>query len=180
VRGASRAKVGGLVFLAVLVTTATATAAGGSGRPHPVQVQTHKNSIRATVGSYCVSSTNPDGTGSGMCADSAYPLPTEGKLRVHDGKRIAMRMHDRQIRAVRLSLVELDGRGGKYGFVGHSFSAHSKAGYPSRWVAKLPDQLGRADVLDIQIRYEHRIGDADFWAGLRTPGGRRSLNQRSG
>lgn len=152
---------------AALFIAAPVLAGSTKERPRPIQVQAHGQSVRAAQGSYCVSYTSPHSPhqGTGICADYAYPLGVKGKLAVRAGLRIALRMHDPEIR--RVMLRPLSVHGGDITAAGGRFEARRRPGHPNCWIASLPDDLGQANRLDIFVRYRHGIGDADYWAGLR-------------
>ena len=65
-----------LVALSVVPAVALATSDQGSLAPRPALVSAHGLTVRSTVGSFCVDGRSRRGTSVGMCADSAYPLPT--------------------------------------------------------------------------------------------------------
>ena len=149
---------------------ASASKQGGDGhgqRPRVIHLQTPDQSVRATPGSYCLQQDAPDGaTGSGICADAAYPLPTKGRLDLEPGQRFALRTHDPEVKRIRLSLLRVKGQGAAD--LGRSFRAVQRPGHPSRWIARLPENASvKANTIDIGVAYEHGIGSADNWAGLR-------------
>ena len=128
-------------------------------------MQTNNGVVPATLGSYCVERSEPDGSGTGICADSRYPLKVHGRLDVKPGQRFALRTHDRSIRTIRMGLIKV--HNGNVIGTGPSFGASPRSGHPARWVASLPNDLKGSNRIDIQLIYKHHIGDADYWAGLR-------------
>lgn len=136
-------------------------------RPRPIELQTSAQSVSATRGSYCVSSTDPHSPqeGTGICADAAYPLPVHSRLRLKPGQLLALRTHDLAIGSIRISLERV--HGDDFEDIGEGFSARPRAGHPARWIAKLPDDPRGANRIDIFLRYKHRFGDASFSAGLK-------------
>ena len=142
---------------------ASATVRGGQGkRPRPLVVRAGGESVVATQGSYCVS-----GRHVGACADYAYPLHVRGRLGVSAGERVLLATGDHAIHAARVSLLHAT----KSGFhpLGWSATARRIPGHPTTLWIHLPDDLGRANRLDISAVYAHHRGDSDWWAGVKPP-----------
>jgi hypothetical protein len=125
-------------------------------------VRTAGERVIATQGSYCVS-----GRHVGACADYAYPLHVRGRLDVSAGERVLVATGDRLIHTARVSLLHAT----KSGFHALAWSATARRtpGHPTTLRIHLPDDLGRANRLDISAAYAHHRGDSDWWAGLKTP-----------
>jgi hypothetical protein len=136
-----------------------AGARGGADRPRTLLVDNHALMVKATLGSYCVAD-----AGVGLCADVAYPLRVRGRLPVAPGERLKLRTHDRKIASARVSLLRVSG--GEIESAVWSERARPAPGHRSRWLVRLPDDLAGANRLEIFVRYQDRIGDADYWAGL--------------
>ena len=136
-----------------------AGARGAAERPRTLLVENRGLMVKATVGSYCIADANV-----GLCADAAYPLRVHGRLPVAPGERLKLRTRDRKIATVGVSLLPVSG--GEDERVGWHARARRAPGHRSRWVVRLPDDLGGASTLDVFMRYEGHIGDADYWAGL--------------
>ncbi len=159
------------------VPAAFALAAGAPGgmTPRPALVSAHGLTVRSTVGSFCLDGRSRRGVSAGVCGDAAYPLRLRGRLPVHGGERIALRFrHNPQIRdrvgTVRVTAFGLapDARGAPGKSPTRSVTAVQNRHHRSRWHVRLPRGIHGANVLDIAVRYSHRHGDADFWAGITT------------
>jgi hypothetical protein len=140
-----------------------ADARGGAERPRTLLVENRGLMVKATAGSYCVTDANV-----GLCADSVYPLRVRGRLPVAPGERLKLRTHDRRIATVGVSLLRVSGD--EVENVGWHARARRAPGHQSRWLVRLPGDLGGANRLDVFMRYEGHIGDADYWAGLAPQG----------
>jgi hypothetical protein len=136
-----------------------AGARGGADRPRTLLVDNHALIVKATLGSYCVADASV-----GICADVAYPLQVRGRLPVAPGERLKLRTHDRKVASARVSLLRVSGD--EIESVGRSGRARRAPGHQSRWLVRLPDDLGGANRLEVFVRYRDHIGDADYWAGL--------------
>jgi hypothetical protein len=161
-----------LVALSVVPAAALAASDQGSLAPRPALVSAHGLTVRSTVGSFCVNGRSRRGASVGMCADSAYPLPTRGRLPVSGGDRVALRFrHNPRIQdrigSVVVTPVHASRHSAPDDPLLHPVSAMQNGAHPSHWHVRLPAGLGNANTLDISVRYSHHHGDADFWAGIR-------------
>jgi hypothetical protein len=147
------------IVIAALATGVSPVGADDAGeRPLPLVVAAGGDSVRATLGTYCVSDAD-----SGMCSDSAYPLEVHGRLEVASGKRLTLRTHDAGIGAASASLLRV--RGDRIRPVGHPLRVEPVRGHPRRFKLTL-DEVGRANRLDVFVRYVDGGGDADYWARI--------------
>lgn len=161
--GRRRAIVGAL---AVAAAGAFATQAPASHQdpPYRLKVSSHGLTANATLGSFCQSVSNHDGTGSSFCADAAYPLETRGRVPVHPGARVRFKTNYRA-RSVSVAPVHFSRDGERFGY-GDSRRARPRGDAGRAWSVRLSGRLEpRTRALDVFIRYPGR-GDADFWAGL--------------
>lgn len=157
--GLVRAMTTGILLAVATATLVAAPAAGvGSERPRPLFASARGETIRATLGSYCV---NEDGAG--MCADAAYPLEVHGRLLVSPPKLVVLRTHDTKIKRVTVRLLHVEGDDIE---PLERVEAHRAVSAPARWRARMPRRLGNANRLDIFVRYAEGIGDADFWVKI--------------
>ncbi len=132
--------------------------------PYRLKVTSHGLTARATLGSFCRSVSNHDGTGSTFCGDSAYPLETRGRVPVHPGGRVHLKTNYRA-GSVTVAPVHFS-RNGKRFSEGDGRRARPSGDAGRAWTVRLPKRLEpRTRALDVFIRYPGR-GDADFWAGL--------------
>ena len=122
-------------------------------------------SARATLGSFCVTPPATDETGTGLCADSRYPLRVRGRLPVRPGGRVVLKSSVRA-RVVVARLVRVDGA--EFETVGRRLAVRRIS--PRRWAVRLRNDLGGANVLDVSMRWRNPRdgrGDASFWGGIR-------------
>lgn len=153
-----------LVLLALGALGAPSLAGAEDGR-YRLEVSSHGLTARATLGSFCRTTYNEDGTISGdVCADAAYPLGTRGRVPVHRGGRVHLKTNH-PARSMSVTPVHFSKDGERFRY-GDRVPARSKGDGGSRWRARLPRRLARRTrVLDVEVRYAD--GGANFWAGLK-------------
>lgn len=155
--------------LAALLAVASAglavpSLANHDPRPFRLEVSSHGLTARATLGTFCRSTSNHDGTGSTLCDDAAYPLDTRGRVPVHRGGRVHLELNY-AARRVSVAPVHFSRDGERFHF-GRPARVRRKDGDARRFVARLPNRLERRTrALDVFVRYRNG-DDADFWAGL--------------
>lgn len=142
--------------LAAALPSASAPAASdGSERPRTLYASARGETVRATLGSYCIAEDGPM-----LCADAAYPLAVHGHLDVSPPRLVVLRTHDTQIKRLSARLLRVEGddieRLGRID-VKRAFS------HGARWRAEMPPDLRGANRIDVFVRYVDDIGDANFW-----------------
>jgi hypothetical protein len=139
------------VSLAAAASLAIAAPAAERHPQHDLTVTSHGKTVQATLGSHC---TQRDGAM--LCADSAYPLDTDERLRVHPRGRLVLRFAERPAE-IDPSLRNRRSR-----------SVHEliARGTGKRRTIRLPRRLPRgSDRLGVWVGYER--GDADFEVDLK-------------
>jgi hypothetical protein len=133
--------------------------------PEPVTVSAHGLTARAALGTFCGESTDPpdgsDRAPADFCADAGYPLRTRGRLPVEGRSRLRIRTGE-PARSVRANLVRV--RSHSFRFVSRILRARRIRGSKRLWRLRLPRDLRRANVLDIDVIYPSANGN--WWAGL--------------
>jgi hypothetical protein len=150
------------LLIAVAAATAlvgVASAGAGSERPRPLYVSARGDTVRATLGSYCIA----DDVGASVCSDSAYPLAVRGRLDVSPPRLVVFRTHDTQIKRLSARLLRVDGQ--DIEDVGR-IDVHRAYSHGARWRAEMPRRLHGANRIDVFVRYMDGIGDADFWVKI--------------
>jgi hypothetical protein len=165
VKAKRRVTVTGAMFVLVFAWTATALGGGGE-RPRKLVVAAGGERVKATLGSYCVFEGNQ-----GVCADAIYPLPVHGRLAVRPRQRIEVRTHDREVESVEVEGLRV--KRGEISQAGWDVAVAVAPGGQRSFRPRLPDDLGRANRLDISLRYEDGLGDANYWIGIRVNRGGR-------
>lgn len=159
-RGAYRTAM--LATVAIALVAATAPAAGTDPRLR-LDVALGDQAIRATSGSYCLQTPLPGGVSSGVCADSAYPLKTRGRLTLKAGGTLRLTFGGRPT-SVRLRMLR--GTDLQSTVVLKRILVPYR-GDRRRYRLRLPQRLRCARIADVFVRYAD--GDADFWAAVRAP-----------
>ena len=130
----------------------TVPAAGGGNARTDLVASSHGKSVKATVGSRCVT----EGTGT-LCADTAYPLPIGRRLPVHRRGEIKLKFGEAPTE-VRAMLRDKKSR---------SFVGLKVEGKGRERTALLERKLTRAaDRLGVFVRYANG-DDVDFEVGLK-------------
>jgi hypothetical protein len=157
----------GVATPAVLAGSGSAASSGASSRNHTPALWFRHAGLteRATLGSYCVSTVQPDGTSTGGCGDAAYPLRTHGRLPVRPGGRVVVRTSvvARHLQATLLQAGSSSSNpnGGRL---------HARRLSARRWAVRIPAVVPSGGVLDVSLRWHDARdgqGDADFWGGMR-------------
>ncbi len=149
-----------LACVAALVA-APAFAGGGISRPHDLKVEAGAEVARATLGAYCVNERRP-GEYASECSDGGYPLAVRESLPVRGGQRLLLRLHDRKVSVALVTLLRVEGHQIK------EFETRIARLKGGRATFRLPARLRGANVLDVFLRYEDQMGNADFWVGLES------------
>jgi hypothetical protein len=139
------------LILPLTIALAAAAPAVDRNPQHRLSASSHHMTLQATLGSHCTRS-----NGGMACADSVYPLETEGRLPVHGRGRIVLEFGaepveiDPSLRNRRSrSVFELVARG----------KGRTRT-------IRLPRELPKgSDRLGVFVSYER--GDADFEVDLR-------------
>jgi hypothetical protein len=139
----------------------SAIASGADGkRPRSLAVKADGDRLRASQGSWCYS-----GRRRAMCADYAYPLRIDDRLRVAPSDRVNLQFHDRSIASVSATLLRVRGR--RIRAVGELDDVERVPANPRAWRATIPEDVSNANAIDVFVRYEDHRGDSNWWAGIR-------------
>jgi hypothetical protein len=160
-------KITAAVPLVVLAGAGVASGGTGSMTPGDAIASANGDHDRIEVGTYCTTMIpQPDGTGSSICADTAFPTkPPRDRLAVRGRERIAVEfepnpnIHD-GIAKVDAGLMRINENGARY-LPGKVKTARAEERV---WELRLPKKLRNANALGIFVRLEE--GDADYLAGL--------------
>jgi hypothetical protein len=148
-----------ILIVAAAAALMSATAAGaGSERPRPLYASARGDTVRATLGSYCIAEEGP-----AVCADAAYPLRVHGHLDVSPPRLVVLRTHDPEIKRLSAHLLRVEGHDIKQL---RRIDVHRAASHGARWRAEMPLHLRGANRIDIFARYNDDIGDANFWVKI--------------
>ena len=140
-----------LVILAGSAALAVGVPAAERHPQHDLTVSSHGKTVQATRGSHCTAQ-----NGAMLCADSAYPLDTKRRLRVHGRGKLVLRFAEEP--------AEIDPslRNRRSRSV-HELVARGRG---LKRTIRLPRRLPRgSDRLGVWVGYER--GDADFEVDLR-------------
>jgi len=150
------------VAIGALAFGVGANAATGAAkkRPRSVAAVANGEQVRASQGSWCYSGHN-----SAMCADYAYPLRIQHRLRVEPGDRVVLRTHDASIESLSASLLSVKGR--RIRDRGELEDVERVPSNPRVWRATIPADAGNVSVIDLFARYKQGRGDSNWWAGIR-------------
>jgi len=144
----------------VTVTAASALGGGGDRRPRKVHAAHHGARVKADLGSYCVRRGNAE-----ECADAVFAGVPHPRLPVEAHDRVLLRTGDHQIADVHVATLHIHGY--DFTFTGWDTRAHRVRGTSARWRFRLPGDLGDANAVDMDVRYRHHIGDAEYTFGIK-------------
>ena len=147
-----------LIAVAAAVLVSAPTAGAGSERPRPLYASARGDTVRATLGSYCIADGGPT-----LCADAAYPLPVHGHLDVSPPRLVVLRTHDTEIKRLSAHLLRVEGDDIDQL---RRIDVHRASSHGARWRAEMPLHLRGANRIDVFVRYRDDIGDANFWVKI--------------
>jgi hypothetical protein len=150
----------GLAVLAA-VTLGSGIAGGAADhRPREILAASHRSRVKTDLGSYCVQRGR-----TGECADSVFRGVPRPKLPVRAGDRVVLITGDREIGRVHAAGLHIHGF--DFAFTGWDRRARRVHGTRSRWCFRLLGDLGNANAIDLEVRYRHHIGDAEYAFGIK-------------
>ena len=84
-------------------------------------------------------------------------------MQAHD--RVWLFTGDRKIARVRVASLRVHGH--EFAYTDWSRRARRSPGDSAHWRFRLPDELGDANTIDVNVRYRHNIGNAEYAFGIK-------------